>query len=72
LTRATVGDQTKIAGDVCLDDEKHAMGTMKPPLMPVPAASGACYLRASTSRLPSRARTATLMPRIGAHLENVG
>ncbi len=38
----------------------------------VTAASGACYLRASTSGLPSRARIATLLPRTGAHLGNVG
>ena len=61
---------------------------MKPPLMPVPAASGRAWKAAtaapvhnlaavdrnpeSISELTPRARIATLMPRSGAYLRNVG
>ena len=51
---------------------KLAMGTMKSPLMPVPAASGAFYLRAATPKLPWKAKMATLMVGTGAHPGNVG
>ncbi len=73
MTRAAVSVETKATGDVCLDDKKMlALSTMKPPFMPVPELGGVVYLRAATSKLPWKAKMATLIPKIDVHLGNVG
>ena len=45
---------------------------MKPPFMPVPEVGGVLYLRAATSKLPWKAKMATLMVGTDGHPGNVG
>ncbi len=51
---------------------KLALSTMKLPFMAVPELGGAFYLRAAASKLPWKAKKATLMVETYGHLENIG
>jgi hypothetical protein len=72
LTRAAVSVERNIAGDGCLDDEKHGHDHHETTLDTGPGVTGAQYLRASSSELPPRARMAILMARTGGHLRHFG
>ncbi len=49
-----------------------AIRTRRPPFMPVPEVGGVLYLRTASSKLPWKAKTATLMVGTGGHPGNVG
>ena len=59
-------------GTCALMTIKLALSTMKTPFVPVPEVGGVLYLRAATSKLPWKAKVATVMAGVGGHPGNVG
>ncbi len=52
MTRAVVGAERMILGDLCPDDQEYRREHLRPPLVPVLEASGAPHLHISTTGLP--------------------